>query len=92
MQESIEINVEIGEDHLIHVPADVPVGPAKLVVAVARPAAPAGPADLASARRAAMGMDDAGGYAVPEDFDALLPADVQRYFEGEDDEDGGVAR
>ncbi len=48
--------------------------------------------DVAAARQAAMGMDNASGSVVPDDFDAPLPPDVQRYFEGEDDEDPGLSR
>lgn len=50
------------------------------------------PRDVAAARQAAMGMDNASGSVVPDDFDAPLPPDVQHYFEGEDDEDPGLSQ
>jgi hypothetical protein len=41
-------------------------------------------ARTAAARRAAVGMD-AGKVWIADDFDAPLPDDIQRAFEGEDD-------
>ncbi len=47
------------------------------------------------ARKAALRRDafgaDAGQFTVPDDFDAPLPPDVQRLFDGEDDSPVGSA-
>lgn len=92
MEQAIEFRAELGEDHILRVPSGVPAGPVKVIVIVQGGAVRPVPVDLATARRAAMGMDEASGTVVPEDFDAPLPADVQRYFEGEDDEEHGLSR
>jgi hypothetical protein len=36
-------------------------------------------------RRQAYGMDEGKGFHIPDDFDAPLPPEIQRYFEGESD-------
>jgi len=78
MVQAAKLRVVIPEDHRLQIelPADLPAGPAEVIVLVTREE-PA-PAD----RRAAMGMDR-GAVWVAEDFDAPLPEEIQRAFEGE---------
>lgn len=92
MDQAIEFRAEIREDHILRVPAEVPAGPVKVIMIIESPAARPMPRDVAAARQAAMGMDNASGSVVPDDFDAPLPPEVQRYFEGEDDEDPGLSQ
>lgn len=46
---------------------------------------------IAEMRRQAYGMDEGKGFAVPDDFDAPLPPEIQRYFEGESDPEDHMA-
>lgn len=77
MQTAVKLNVTIPENHRVELelPEDMPVGPAEVIV-LATPAkeAPPGPRLL--------GMD-AGLITIAEDFDAPLPEEIQRAFEGE---------
>lgn len=61
----------------LRLPADLPEGPAEVIVLVT-PERKAEPLD----RRAALGMDR-GKVQIAEDFDAPLPEDLQRAFEGD---------
>ncbi|AUX26434.1 uncharacterized protein SOCEGT47_069960 [Sorangium cellulosum] len=60
----------------LQLPADLPEGPAEVIVLVTSQRA--APID----RRAALGMDR-GKVQIADDFDAPLPEDVQRAFDGE---------
>ncbi|WP_437764093.1 hypothetical protein WMF27_37415 [Sorangium sp. So ce281] len=59
------------------VPADLPEGPAEVIVLITAPQK-AAPRD----KRAALGMDR-GTVQIADDFDAPLPEDLQRAFDGE---------
>ena len=64
----------------------------RLIERVAHDAAEASRADTAPVSPGVpmrgMGMD-AGKVTVADDFDAPLPPEIQRYFDGEDDDDTG---
>ncbi|MGK4001442.1 hypothetical protein WMF31_02370 [Sorangium sp. So ce1036] len=60
----------------LQLPADLPEGPAEVIVLVT--SQKAAPID----RRAALGMDR-GKVQIADDFDAPLPEDMQRAFDGE---------
>lgn len=84
MQSAVRLHVHIAGDRTVHLPEDLPEGDAEIIVLYGPP-----PPDLERARKAAQRRSsfgaDAGRFTVPDDFDAPLPPDVQRYFEGEDD-------
>ncbi|WP_437624231.1 hypothetical protein [Sorangium sp. So ce1151] len=61
----------------LELPADLPEGPAEVIVLITSQHE-AAPRD----RRAALGMDR-GKVQVADDFDAPLPEDLQRAFDGE---------
>ncbi|KYF50312.1 hypothetical protein BE08_25940 [Sorangium cellulosum] len=61
----------------LQVPADLPEGPAEVIVLITAPQK-AAPRD----KRAALGMDR-GTAQIADDFDAPLPEDLQRAFDGE---------
>ncbi|WP_434046795.1 MULTISPECIES: hypothetical protein [Sorangium] len=61
----------------LQVPADLPEGPAEVIVLITSSQA-AAPID----KRAALGMDR-GKVQISDDFDAPLPEDLQRAFDGE---------
>lgn len=61
----------------VQLPADLPEGPAELIVLVP-PKRLQGSPD----RRAALGMDR-GRVRIADDFDAPLPDDLQRAFDGD---------
>ncbi len=77
--QAARIAIVIPADHRVdlRVPDDLPEGPAEVIVLVT-PKQAAAPPD----RRAALGMDR-GKVHIADDFDAPLPEDVQRAFEGE---------
>jgi hypothetical protein len=61
----------------LRLPADLPEGPAEVIVLITA-AQKAATAD----KRAALGMDR-GKVQIADDFDAPLPEDLQRAFDGE---------
>ncbi|WP_434046787.1 MULTISPECIES: hypothetical protein [Sorangium] len=61
----------------LQVPADLPEGPAEVIVLITAPQK-AAPRD----ERAALGMDR-GTVQIADDFDAPLPEDLLRAFDGE---------
>jgi hypothetical protein len=61
----------------LQVPADLPEGPAEVIVLITAPQK-AAPRD----KRAALGMDR-GTVQIADDFDAPLPENLQRAFNGE---------
>lgn len=83
-QTALRLHLHIGEDRILHLPDDLPEGDAEIIVLY--DAAPgAGERKRKAALRAAAFGADAGRFTVPDDFDAPLPPDVQRLFDGEDD-------
>jgi hypothetical protein len=77
--QAAKIAVMIPEDHrlVVTLPPDLPPGPAEIIVLAALPKKVE-----RSDRRAALGMDR-GAVRISEDFDAPLPDDLQRAFDGE---------
>ena len=77
MQSAIKLSITIPENHTVRLdlPMDLPVGPAEVIVLLPEPVAP-------RAERRPMGID-AGKLRIPEDFDAPLPPDLQKLFDGE---------
>ncbi len=83
MLDAIEFWTEIGEEHTIHVPADVPVGRARVIVFV----------ESEGAGRRANNADKLGKLiekyrgriVMSDDFNEALPPEIQRYFDGDDD-------
>ena len=76
MQSAVKMNIVIPSSHHVELtlPESLPAGPAEIIVLTAsRPEK--GP------RREGMGMDAGQGW-VADDFDAPLPPDLQRLFEG----------
>jgi hypothetical protein len=77
--QAARISIVIPADHRIdlRVPAELPEGPAEVIVLIASKQRAA----LAD-RRAALGMDR-GKVQIADDFDDPLPEDLQRAFDGE---------
>ena len=75
MQRAVKLRVDVTVDHVIRLPADVPVGPAEVIVLVDPPGAQPG------ARRP-VGIDATAGLTVPDDFDDPLPEEIQKAWEG----------
>jgi hypothetical protein len=77
--QAAKIAIVIPADHRVdlRLPADLPEGPAEVIVLVSRQET-AEPLD----RRAALGIDR-GKVQIADDFDAPLPEELQRAFEGE---------
>lgn len=71
---SFKLSVTITKDHTIKLPAEVPEGRAEVLVTVE-------PSREADGRRP-VGIDATSGISVPDDFDAPLPEELQRLFEG----------
>lgn len=73
-----KLNIVIPEDHRLELelPEDLPPGPAEVIVLV-MPKVSTTPD-----RRAMLGMDR-GKVWIDDDFDAPLPEDLQRAFEGD---------
>jgi hypothetical protein len=78
MVQAAKLRVLIPENHRLQIelPADLPPGPAEVIVLVSRDEK--GPSD----RHRATGMDR-GQVWIADDFDGPLPDDIQRAFEGE---------
>jgi hypothetical protein len=75
--QAAKITVTIPEDHrlVVTLPLDLPPGPAEIIVLAPK-------TTVRPDRRAALGMDR-GTVRIAEDFDAPLPDELQRAFEGE---------
>ena len=79
MMQAAKIAIVIPADRRVELelPADLPEGPAEVIVLITSQQK-AVPRD----RRVALGMDR-GKVQVADDFDAPLPEDLQRAFDGE---------
>ncbi len=76
MQSAVKLNIVIPSSHQVELtlPETLPTGPAEIIVlTTSQP--------QESAQRGGMGMDVGQGW-VADDFDAPLPPDLQRLFEG----------
>jgi hypothetical protein len=78
--QAAKINVVIPEDHRLELklPDELPPGPAEVIVLVVPKK------ETAPDRRALLGIDR-GRVHIAADFDAPLPDEIQRAFEGGDD-------
>ncbi len=76
MQSAVKMNIVIPSSHQVELtlPESLPAGPAEIIVLTP------GRSEKAT-RREGMGMDAGQGW-VADDFDAPLPSDLQRLFEG----------
>lgn len=79
---AVEFLAEIGEDHTIRVPGEVPVGRARVIVLVEQGVSRN---ESMAAERRKLIEKYRGQIAVLDDFNNPLPAELQRYFDGEDD-------
>lgn len=81
MQRAIKLHVNVGKDRIVRPPPEFPEGPAEVIaVAIGRPA-------VALVPGRGQGMDAhrvPGEVHIADDFDAPLPAEIQRYID--DDE------
>jgi hypothetical protein len=80
VEQAIRLRVNIGDDHTIHLPADVPMGEAEVIVLFPVPAA-AERARKVEARRRMFGRLR-GQATIADDFDAPLPEEILREFDG----------
>jgi hypothetical protein len=78
VEQAIRLRVTIGEDHTIHLPEEVPMGEAEVIVLMP---AGAGRARRAEARRQMFGRLR-GQATIADDFDAPLPEEILSDFEG----------
>jgi hypothetical protein len=78
MEQAIRLRVTIGDDHLIHLPDEVPTGEAEIIVLIP---AEASRSRKAEARRLMFGRLH-GKATIAEDFDAPLPDEILSDFEG----------
>ena len=78
MEQAIRLRVTIGDDHLIHLPDEVPTGEAEIIVLMR---GEAGGSRTAEARRLMFGRLR-GKATIADDFDAPLPEEILSDFEG----------
>ena len=85
MENAVRVRVTIGADHTVRLPDEVPVGEVELIVLFPT-AAPAEDdrASRAEARRQMFGRLR-GQVTIADDFDAPLPEEILRDFEGGDE-------
>lgn len=83
-QTAVRLHLHVAKDRVVRLPDAFPEGDAEVIVLhdAAQPADQR--ARKAALRKRAFGAD-AGLFVIADDFDAALPPDVQRFFEGEDD-------
>lgn len=80
MPRAHKLQVNVGADHIVKLPSDVPEGPAEVIVIPTVGKVPSG--TVAQARRAAMGRYQGQSFHIAPDFDAPLPSDVLDLFDG----------
>jgi hypothetical protein len=76
MRAAVKLHGVVTPDHRLEVelPDEVPPGPAEIILLTGQPGS-------ADAREDALGLDRGKGW-IAEDFDAPLPEELQRLFEG----------
>ena len=81
-ERAIRLRVTVHDDHMVRLPDDVPVGEAEVIVLVAE----RGGSESEAARRARLRAERFGAlrdaFTIAPDFDAPLPDEVLRDFEG----------
>jgi hypothetical protein len=80
---AVEFLTDIGEDHTIRVPTEVPVGRVRVIVLVEHQGTE-GKLSRAEERRRLI-EKYRGQISIADDFNEPLPTEVQRYFDGGDD-------
>jgi hypothetical protein len=77
--QAAKLSIVIPSDRRVdlRLPPELPEGPAEVIVLISSRQKPATPD-----RRAALGMDR-GKVKIADDFDAPLPEDLQRAFDGD---------
>lgn len=78
MEQAIRLRVMVGDDHLVHLPDEIPTGEAEIIVLFPSRAVHA---QRAEARKRMFGRL-AGQATIAEDFDAPLPEELLNDFEG----------
>jgi hypothetical protein len=78
MEQAIRLRVTIGDDHMVHLPDEVPTGEAEIIVLIP---ADVGRAAKAEARRLMFGRLR-GQATIADDFDAPLSEEILSDFEG----------
>jgi hypothetical protein len=78
MEHAIRLRVTVGDDHIVHLPEEIPTGEAEIIVFLP---AQAPRAQRAEARKRMFGRL-AGKATITDDFDAALPDEVLNDFEG----------
>ncbi len=78
MEQAIRLRVTVGDDHLVHLPDEIPTGEAEIIVLFPSRKLRSQRAD---ARKQMFGRL-AGKATIADDFDAPLPADVQTSLRG----------
>ena len=83
MRHRIKLHVHVGSDRIVRLPSEFPEGPAEITAIVTglstAPAAP-GRGQGMDAERFARSE-----FFIADDFDAPLPEEIQRYFDGDAD-------
>jgi hypothetical protein len=85
MENAVRVRVTIGADHTVRLPDEIPAGEAEIIVLF--PSAEAAEVDHArrvEARKRMFGRLR-GQATIAEDFDAPLPEEILREFEGGDE-------
>ena len=83
MENAVRLRVTIGADHTVRLPDEIPAGEAEVIVLFPT-ASDADRAARAEARRKLFGALR-GQITIADDFDAPLPEEILRDFEGGDE-------
>jgi len=81
-ERAIRLRVTVHDDHVVHLPDDVPVGEAEVIVLVPERAASHSDAERRARLRSERFGALRGAFTIAPDFDAPLPDDILRDFEG----------
>lgn len=83
MERAIRARVMVGPDHTVRLPDEVPAGEAEVIVLIPGEAAAEWERKVEARKR--MFGSLRGQITIADDFDAPLPEDILRDFEGGDD-------
>lgn len=83
MEHAVRVRVIIGADHTVRLPDDVPTGEAEVIVLFPAAARATDRARKVESRKRMFGRLQ-GQATIAEDFDAPLPEEILRDFEGSD--------
>lgn len=79
MEQAIRLRVMVGDDHIVHLPNEIPTGKAEVIVLFPSRQTKA---SVAETRKGMFGRLR-GKATIADDFDAPLPDEILRDFEGE---------